>query len=73
MEKTRPLTEEEMDAKLFISRHSQHFIFIVHMIKVLFPIGTFTWRVNDYFSRQRKGINKGNGNNFFSGILFPFV
>ena len=36
------------------------FSFIVNMIKVLFPISTLTWRVNNYVSRQGKGIKGRN-------------
>ena len=32
------------------------------MIKVLFPICTLNWRVNDYVSRQGKDINRRNEN-----------
>ena len=35
-------------------------VFIVNMIKILFLICTLTWRVNNYFSRQGKGINNRN-------------
>ena len=45
MEKSRH-KRDEMDGKLFISRQSWHFSFIVYMIKVLIPICTLTWRVN---------------------------
>ena len=33
------------------------FVFVFNMIKVPFPFCTSTWRVNNYVSRQRKGIN----------------
>ena len=32
--------------------------FVVNMIKVLIPICTLTWRVNNYVCRQGKGINR---------------
>ena len=51
MEKTRPM-REEMDEKLFIFRQSRHLIFVVNMIKVLFPICTLTWLVNNHVSGQ---------------------
>ena len=54
MERTRSV-REEMDGRVFISRQSRHpFSLINNMIKVLFPIGTLIWRVNNYVSRQRK-------------------
>ena len=62
MEKT-PSVKEEMDGMAFISRQSRHICFVIIMIKVLFPtlsICTLTWRVNNYVSRQGKGINRRN-------------
>ena len=53
MEKTRSV-KEEMEGKLFISRQSRHIFFVIIMIKVLFPICTLIWRVNNYVSRQGK-------------------
>ena len=54
MEKSRS-EKEEMDGKVFISRQSRHPFFLINtMIKVLFPICTLIWRVNNYFSRQGK-------------------
>ena len=54
MERTRSM-REEMDGKVFISRHSRHhFPLINNMIKVLFPICTLFWRVNNYVFRQGK-------------------
>ena len=55
MEKTRSV-KEEMEGKLFISRHSRHISFVIIMIKLLFP--TLTWK--NYVSRQGKGINRRN-------------
>ena len=44
-----------MDGRVFISRQSRHPISLINnMIKVLFPIWTLIWRVNNYVSRQRK-------------------
>ena len=37
---------------------SAFFVFILILIKVLFPICTLTWRVSNYVSRQGKGINR---------------
>ena len=59
MEKTRSVNEE-MEGKLFISRQSRHIFFVIIMIKVLFPTLYFTWRVNNYVSRQGKSINRRN-------------
>ena len=54
MERTRSV-REEMDGRVFISRQSRHpFPLIYNMIKVLFPICTLIWRVNNYVSRQGK-------------------
>ena len=58
-EKARSM-KEEMDGELFISRRSRHFSFIGNMSKVLFPICTLNWRVNNYVSCQRKCINRRN-------------
>ena len=51
---------EKMDGKVFISHQTRHFPFINNMIKVLFPICTLTWRVNNDISRHGKGINRIN-------------
>ena len=48
--------------KLFISRQTRHFDFDVVIYKVLFPISTLTWRVNNYVSHQGKDINSRNEN-----------
>ena len=54
MGKTRSV-REEMDGEVFTSRQSRHpFSLINNMIKVLFPIYTLIWRVNNYVSRQGK-------------------
>ena len=39
---------------------SAYFSLINIMIKVLFPICTLIWRVNDYVLPPRKGINRRN-------------
>ena len=59
MEKTRSM-KEEMDGEVFISSQSWHFPFIDNMNKVFFPICTLIWRVNNYVSRQGKGLNRRN-------------
>ena len=64
MERTQSM-KEEMDGEVFIYRQSWHFSFIDNMIKVIFPIYTFNWRVNNYVSRQGKGINRRNGSTIF--------
>ena len=51
MEKMRPIWEK-MDGKVFISRQSRHFFFIVDMIKVLFPNCNLAWRVNNYYFQR---------------------
>ena len=56
--------KEEVDGDVFNSRQSWHF-FKVNMNKVLFPICTLNWRVNNYVSRQRKDVNRRNGNNCY--------
>ena len=55
--KTRPLSEET-DGEVFISAQSRNFALVVNMIEIVFPIGTSTRRVNNYVSRQGKGINR---------------
>ena len=57
LEKTRSM-EEEMDREVFVSRQSRFFILIDKMVEVLFPICTSIGRVNNYVSRQGKGINR---------------
>ena len=39
---------------VYFPPESASFPLINNMIKVLFPIGTLIWRVNNYVSRQRK-------------------
>ena len=57
---TKLSMNEERDGEVFISRQSWHFSFIDNMTIVLFPICTLIRRVNNYVSRQGKGINRGN-------------
>ena len=59
MEKTRSM-KEEMDREVFIFRQSRHVFFIDNIIFVLLAICTMKWRVNNYASRQGKGINRRN-------------
>ena len=47
-----------MDGEVFISRHSWHSSFMDNMIKVLFPICTLNYRVNNYFYRHGKSVNR---------------
>ena len=54
-EKSRPM-KEEMDGKIFMFLQSWHFLFIVDMFKVLFPIYTMIWPVNIYVSSHEKGF-----------------
>ena len=44
-----------MNGEVFISRQGRHFAFVDNMIKVVFPICTLNWRVNNYVSREGKG------------------
>ena len=57
MEKTRSINEE-MDGEVFIPHQRPHFSFIDNMIKLLFPMCSLNWRVNNYVSRQGKGIKR---------------
>ena len=59
MEKTRSM-KGEMHGEVFFSRQDCHFSFVYNMIKVLFPICTLNWRVDNYVSSQGKGINRKN-------------
>ena len=63
--------KEEMDGEVFISHQSRHFSFIDKMMKVLFHTCTLIWRVNNYVSRQGKGINRRNESTIF--IIIQFV
>ena len=47
---------------VYFPPESASFVFIVNVFKVFFPICTLTWRVNNYVSRQGKGINRRNEN-----------
>ena len=69
MEKTRSM-KEEMDIDVFIFRQSRPFSFIDNTIKLFFPICTLNWRVNNYVSRQGKGIDRRNES---TKILINFV
>ena len=53
MEKTRCM-KEKMDGEVFFSLQIRHYPFLDSMIKVLFPICTLIWCVNNYVSRQGK-------------------
>ena len=46
--------------RMFISDQSGHFDFDVVVYKVLSPICTLAWRVNNYVSHQGKCINRRN-------------
>ena len=54
MKKARPMREDMIGKKLFISRQSWHLYFDVLIHKVLFPICTLVWRVNNCVSHQEK-------------------
>ena len=53
MERTRSM-KEELDKDVFIFRQNRYFSFVDNIIKVLFPICTLIWRVNNYVCRQAK-------------------
>ena len=59
METTRRM-RDEMVKKMKNSCRNRHFVIIVNMNKVPFPISTWTWRVSNHISCQSEGINKGN-------------
>ena len=52
--------KEEMDGEVFISRQSWHSSFIGNMTEVFSPLCTLIWPVNNYVSRQDRGINRRN-------------
>ena len=60
LEKTQTM-REKMDGKVLImftkAPESEIFVFMVNVIKILFPISTLMWRVNNCVAR-RQGINK---------------
>ena len=45
---------------LFISRQGRHFDFDVLIYKILFPICTLIWQVDNYVSRQERSNNRKN-------------
>ena len=50
---------QEVDGKVFISRQSRNFLFIVFMIKELFPSFNLTWRVKIMsFAKEKVRIGK---------------
>ena len=53
LEKTRPV-KEEIDGKCLFTARVGIFSCIKYMIKVLYPICTMIWRVNNYVSCQGK-------------------
>ena len=59
MQMTRPM-KGEMDGEVFIFHQSFFFSVVNSMVKVLFPVCTLTWRVNNYVSRQGKVMNWRN-------------
>ena len=52
--------KEEMEGEVFISRPGWHSSFIDSMSKVLFPICTLSWCVNNYVYGQGKILNRRN-------------
>ena len=53
MEKTRPM-REEMEKVVYFPPVSALLPLMLYFSTVLFPIRTWTWRVNNYVSRQEK-------------------
>ena len=45
-------------------------LFVVNMIKVLFPLCTLTYRVNNCVSHQGRGINRRNESSIVRNIIF---
>ena len=68
-ENTRSM-KEEFGAKLFISCQSH--CFIVTLTKILFPIFTLTWRVNNYVFCYGQGKNRRNESTIRS-MIFSIV
>ena len=65
--------KEEIDGKVFSSRQSRNFSFVNKMIKVLFPIYTLSWHVNNYVSRKGKGIIRRNESTLIIDKMQPLV
>ena len=59
----------------FFPRQSRHFLFLVTMIEVLFPVSTLTWRVHIHVFRHGKSIYRRNENTTFqiSENSFPYL
>ena len=72
MKKTQPM-REEMDGKVFFPPESPSFVFVVNMIKVLFPISTLIWRVNNYVSHRKNGMNRRTESTFLLQVFFKTV
>ena len=74
---TARFMEEKMDGEMFISHLSRKFSFIDKKIRVILTTCTLSWLVNNYVSRQGKGIYKRNVSTIVSTIwhhqLFVFV
>ena len=74
---TARFMEEKMDGEMFISHLSRKFSFIDKKIRVILTTCTLSWLVNNYVSRQGKGIYKRNESTIVSTIwhhqLFVFV
>ena len=47
---------------VYFPPESASFAFVSNVIKVLFPTGNLTWRVNKYVSRRGKSVKKRNEN-----------
>ena len=51
---------------------SRNFLFVVNLVKMLFPIFILTWCVNKYFSRQGRSKNKRNNITIIKKNIFHF-
>ena len=51
-----------MDGKVFFPARDSFQPLMLFFVKVLFPIFTLTWRVNNYVSRQEKSISRRKEN-----------
>ena len=58
---------------VYFPPESAFFVFMVYMIKTLFPICTLTWRVNNYVCRWGRGINNRNENAVSKWFLYTAV
>ena len=55
--------------ELLTSRQSRRFDFVSVSIKLLFPICTLAWRVDNYVSRQGEGMTRRDENKNYEKIV----